>query len=183
MKLRYIIFILFLSLLSTSCTKENEPIQPTDTIKDCLVDEFYARMLINGKCWTSTFAYFGIQDSIPHIWMETDVNYEENFLLRFNDLRLNHKSNFKGDRNSKIYLFVTAGYDAHLTSYEPRYSSGKELNWVLIDSINSDSTIIKGKFEAVLYRENAPGIESVYPRPEKLVITDGQFKVERLDID
>jgi len=184
MRLKYIIKFLLLSLLIASCTKENEPIQPTDTIEDCLVDEFYARMLINGKCWTSNFAYFIIQDSILNVGMRKDVIfYEEEFALRFDSLKLNHKFTLKGDRNSQVSFSVSRSFDTLLTYYEPRYSSEKELNWFLIDSINSDSTVIKGKFEAVLYREYSPVIDSIYPRPEKLVITNGQFKVERIDID
>ena len=133
MKLKYIVTIFLLSLLITSCNQENEPIQPDDNIEDCLVDEFYARMLINGKCWTSSFAYFGIQDSVIGIRMRKENKFEEEFSFRINTRQFNLNTAYYpiGNRNSSFYLFITEGIDALVTYFEPRYSIEKDLNWVI----------------------------------------------------
>jgi hypothetical protein len=172
-------FIVFIGFtLFFSCSEDSEPIENIDHIEDCQVDDFYARMLINGECWISDIDYFRIDENSISIQFINDGALDENVLMVIPNVEIS-TIQFTGDRENSIYFSIIEGGDALVTSFEPRYSTEKELNWIQLEHINSDTTIISGRFEAVLYRNMPQNNQSIYPSPEKLVISDGQFKVQR----
>lgn len=175
--------IFLILLICVSCNKENnvEPIQ-SDNIEGCTIEEFYARMLINGECWTSSFEFFVIENSIIRIRMRKEEKFEEEFLFKIPiDLKLGSRSVLTGSEYLSSKLIVSEGIDAIVARFEPRYDLEKEENWIIVDSIDVDSTIISGKFETILYSDSSLGSQSIYDRPDKLVITDGQFRIKRIE--
>ncbi len=175
--IKYCIVVLAV-MLYASCSGDEDPVEDIDRIEDCQVDEFYARMLINGKCWTTTSSFFRNNDSSVSIRFNGRGNVAENFLLSLSELSL-RMSELNNISKDELTLFIVEGGDGLVTYFEPRYATEKGLNRVEIESINSDTTVISGKFEAVLYRNMPEGNQEIYPSPERLEITDGQFRVQR----
>lgn len=182
MILKQSFFVFFILLLCTSCGKGDKlDLEPPINIEDCQIEEYYARMLINGECWTSTSSVYKINQGIGiyDIRLENIGNLTEGlYFLTDVANNLGRMIFFTGDRNSFVAFAVTEGLDAAVVGFEAKYSIDTESNWIIIDSISLDSTIISGRFEAILYR-NGEGNQAIYPSPEKLVITDGQFRVKR----
>ena len=179
-----IYLVILMLLIYSSCGEENnvEPV-PSDNIEDCEIEEFYARMLINGECWSSGFEYFMIETSVIDLRIRKEDKFEEelNFRIPLSEIQLNDSTMFKGTNESSCNLFVTEGKDALVARFEPKYNLEKEGNWIMVENINADSTIISGKFEAILYSDSPQGSQSIYDRPDKLVITDGQFRIKRIE--
>lgn len=169
---------IFLLIQFLSCSEDTEPIENIDKIEDCQVDDFYARMLINGECWSSDIDFFRIDDNSIFFGFINDGSIDEKLLFMLPSLKI-EIFEFTGMGNNVLTLSIVEGGDALVTYFEPRYLTEKDLNWIELEDINADTTIISGKFEAVLYRNMPQGNQSIYPSPEKLVITDGQFRVQR----
>lgn len=166
----------------SSCDEEKDvqPIQ-LDNIEDCKIEEFYARMLINGECWVSSFEFFVIENGIISLRMRKEEKFEEEFLIKIPiDLGLGDRFILAGDDNLRINMDVTEGIDAIVARFEPKYNLEKEENWIIVENINADSTIISGKFETILYSDSPQGSQSIYDRPDKLVITNGEFLVKKI---
>lgn len=187
MKIPNQVFITFLILLMiSSCGEKNSIESEMDNIEDCKIEEeFYTRMLINGECWTSSFEYFyfAIENNVIVIRMRKEEKFEEHFSIIIPiNLVIGDRVVLTGNKNLKIDMSVTEGIDALVVRYDPRYNLDEEENWVIIDRIDADSTIISGKFETILYSDIPQGSQSIYGRPDKLIITDGEFRVKRTEL-
>lgn len=128
-KIYQICLIAMIVFTNLSCDKNDkaEPV-PQGNIEDCEIEEFYARMLINGVCWTSTFEYFVIEDSTLAIRLRKEEKFEEEFSLRLPLARvhLNDLVFFEGTRTSFFNLWIAEGIDAIVTSFAPKYHLGKD---------------------------------------------------------
>jgi len=171
----YIIILLFIS-----CNKNTEPIEQHDNIEDCvLVGDFYARMLINGKCFVTDSNYFRILDNTVMLEMIKIGQYYEELTI---NMPVNYKIGetyyFYSSPDFSFNFYVTSPPDANISSFFPDKLFNND-DWFIINSINNDSTIIEGNFKLTLYKDNPQGNQTIYPN--KMVITDGQFRAKKFE--
>jgi len=179
MILKQSFFVLLILLLYISCGEEdNVDLELPMNIEDCEIEEFHARMLINGECWTSTISFFDTTNGVFDLRFGNISSLTEELTIRFDKKYGTNTVFLTGGADSYIIFGVLEGFDALVVLFEPKYLADKEANWIEIDSINSDSSTISGRFETILYR-NGEGNQAIYPSSEKLVITNGQFRVKR----
>lgn len=180
-----------LAMAIYSCTDEY-----TKNCKDFLKDEFK-----HGYCFAKgsykdfgEFAHFGFNKNIDNdsiigltlMNLDADCIIKEYIAFYNIPIKLNDTIYIKSFLDSENYLpsavfRIKDGFDAIIETYGILEDSTK-LNWILINSINSEKTILTGKFQLSFVTTYIPYLTGERERwddpnrPDTLYFTNGEFK-------
>jgi hypothetical protein len=157
-----------------------------DTISQCKHDSFFVKAIVNDRCWVGLYNAIGKrngnylftgQRNEVHPYLEISISAGEEIKLG-KKLKLQSRTDFKLELldEAKIYYFYSST-DFLIATYNTNSKVDTLLNYVVIDAINQDSSIIEGRFEAIL--PQVMYSVSMYNLPDTIKIKNGSFRLKR----